>query len=264
MKTIAFLAITTLLGNSLVFGQDGSSELQLKTASNHPMQYFISLPKGWNKTKKWQMVMILEAADKEYKINAERFIKARGNLPLILVAPYNTNNGNSGRRDEKVFPYSKETWDYIDKVGDCQFNDEGIHQIILDVAKEYNGEQKIFLTGFEAGTHTLWSIVFNHPEYLKAAISVAGNFRNRCIESSKISADPSKKNFPIQSLIGETDEYFGPSGKFYNQWTEFKTLAIKNGFHNISETVVPKKGHVPMPDEALNYIISLPKKDKPE
>ena len=257
MKTIACLALTILFSNSLVLGQAGSSELLLKTASNHPMQYFVSLPKEWDKSKKWPVVMILEAADKEYKVNAERFLKVRGNSPFILVAPYNTNNGNAGRRDEKIFPYSKETWDYIDRIGDCQFNDDGIHQIILDVTKEYNGEEKIYLTGFEAGTHTLWSIVFNHPEYLKTAVSVAGNFRNRCIEPSKVSNDGSKKSLPIHSIVGEADEYFSPSGKFYNQWTDVKALAISSGFQNISETVIPKKGHVPMPEEVLAYITTL-------
>jgi len=260
MKTIALLAITILISNSLTFGQDVSSSLQLKTASNHPMQYFISLPKGWNKTKKWPVLIVLEEAAKEYKINIERFVKARGDSPFILVGPYNTNNGNSGRRDENIFPYSKETWDYMEKVGDCQFNDEGIHQIILDVTNNFNGEDKIYLTGFEAGTHALWSIVFNHSEYLKAAIPVAGNFRNRCIELSKIPSDPSKKNLPIHSIVGEVDEGFGPSGKVYNQWTEVKTLAINNGFSNITETVIPKKGHVPMPEEVMNYVISLQKK----
>jgi predicted peptidase len=259
MKTITLLLLTILSTHS-IFGQDSSSALQLKTANNHPMQYFVSLPKGWNKSKKWPVVMILEAADKEYKTNAERFLKARGETPVILVAPYNTNNGNSGRRDEKVFPYSKETWDYIEKVGDCQFNDDGIHQIIQDVSKDFSGEEKIYLTGFEAGAHALWSIVFNHPEYLKAAIPVAGNFRNRCIEPSKISKDSSKKNLPIHSIVGEEDDYFSPLGKVYNQWIEVKTLGEKNGFSNISETVISKKGHVPMPEEVLNYINSLQKK----
>jgi predicted peptidase len=251
MKTIALVTATILFSHSQILSQNGSSQLQLKTASKHPMRYFISLPKGWNKTKKWPVLIVLEEAMKEYKINMERFVNARGESPFILVGPYNTNNGNSGRRDENIFPYSKETWDYMEKVGDCQFSDEGIHQIILEVVNDFNGEEKIYLTGFEAGAHALWSIVFNHPEYLKAAIPVAGNFRNRCIELSKISNDPSKKNLPIHSIVGEADDYFGPGGKVYNQWTEVKTLAMNNGFSNISETVIPKKAHVPMPEEVI-------------
>src|SRR5690242_4395765 len=127
MKTIfTFLILLTAI---TTFAQTNSSEHQLIKAENHPMQYYLSLPKGWSKDKQWPVVIILEAADKEYKKNMERFIAARGEMPFILVAPFNTNNGNQGRRDKKLFPYSTETWDYMDKVGDCQFNDEGIKNI---------------------------------------------------------------------------------------------------------------------------------------
>jgi predicted peptidase len=258
MKTI--FTFLTLLITFNTFAQTNSSETQLIKSKNHPIQYYLSLPKGWNKKKQWPVVIILEAADKEYKKNLDRFITARGDMPFILIAPFNTNNGNQGRRDPKLFPYSTETWDYMDKVGDCQFNDDGIQNIIKEVSANYNGEQKIYITGFEAGTHVLWSIVFNHPEWLKAAASVAGNFRNRCVEPSKISNALSKQNLQIKSFVGEKDEYFAPSGKVYNQWTEVKSLATSHGFENISETVLPDKGHVPMPDEVMSYFNSLLKK----
>ncbi len=255
MKTIFKLLV--LFGAVEAFSQSNSSDLQLNKAENHPIQYYLSIPKNWNRNRQWPMVVILEAADKEYKKNAERFINARGDMPFILIAPFNTNNGNQGRRDPNTFPYSIETWDYIDKVGDCQFNEEGLQQIIKEVSAKYNGEQKIYLTGFEAGTHVLWSTVFNHPEWLKAAASVAGNFRNRCVEPGKISKDPSGKNLPIKSFVGDKDEYFRPSGKIYNQWTEVKSIASTNGFENVSETIISNKDHVPMPEEVMNYFYSL-------
>jgi poly(3-hydroxybutyrate) depolymerase len=145
----------------------------------------------------------------------------------------------------------------MEKVGDCQFNEEGLQNIIKEVSMKYNGEQKVFLTGFEAGTHVLWAIVLNHPEWLKAAASVAGNFKNRCAEPSKISTDISRKNLPIKSFVGDKDEYFSPSGKLYNQWTEVKSLAASHGFENISETVLSNKDHAPMPGEVMNYFNSL-------
>lgn len=239
------------------FSQASDQSLQLKVAAGHPMQYYISLPQGWTSDKEWPVVVILEAAEKEFKKNAERFIEARGNKPFILVAPFNTNNGNQGRRDPSLFPYSKETWDYMDQVGDCTFNDEGIHQIILDVQKLYHGEPKVFITGFEAGTHVLWSLVFNHPEYLKAAAPVAGNFRNRCVTESAISKDSSKEKLPIKAFAGELDSVFGPKSGNSNQWVNAKDLASQNGFKNISIDVIPGKDHVPMPQEVLNYFYSL-------
>jgi len=241
----------------LHFSCFGQGELRLKTAKGHPMMYFLSLPENWTASKRWPVVVVLESAAKEFKKNAERFVEARGNAPFILVAPLNTNNGNQGRKDPTVFPYSKETWDYIDRVGDCQFNSEGIRQIMIDVQNEFKGESKVFITGFEAGAHDLWSIVFNHPEYLKAAAPVAGNYRGRCISLDKISNDVSKNTLPIMSFVGEKDEGFGRSAPIYIQWLDVKKLAISNGFQNISETIVPNAGHVPMPKEVLNYFGSF-------
>lgn len=243
-----------------MFAQSNTSELQQLKCENHSMQYLLSLPKNWSKNKTWPVVIVLEAADKEYKKNAQRFIAARGDMPFILVAPFNTNNGNQGRRDPSLFPYSAADWDYMEKVGDCQFNEEGLQNVIKEVSTKYNGEQKVYLTGFEAGAHELWAIVLNHPEWLNAAAPVAGNFRNRCAEPSKISVDPSRKKLPIKSFVGDKDEYFRPAGKVYNQWTEVKALATSHGFENISETIISGKDHVPMPEEVMNYFGSMLKK----
>ena len=253
MKRLAPLLCFVAFGT---FAQT-NNDLQPIKCENHPMQYFLSLPKNWSKARQWPVVVVLEAADKEYKKNAERFISTRGDMPFILVAPFNTNNGNQGRRDLKLFPYSKETWDYMEQVGDCQFNEEGLQSVIKEISAKYNGEPKVYLTGFEAGTHVLWATVFNHPEWLKAAASVAGNFRNRCVEPNKISTDPSRKNLPIKSFVGSKDEYFSPGGKIYNQWTEPKALATSHGFENISETVIQGKDHVPMPVEVMSYFNSM-------
>jgi poly(3-hydroxybutyrate) depolymerase len=249
--------VSTLIIVFIPYFSFGQGELQLKTASDHPMMYYISLPQNWSPSKSWPVIFILEAAEKEFKKNAERFVEARRSLPFILVAPINTNNGNQGRKDPTVFPYSKETWNYIDRVGDCAFNAAGINQIIHDVQKEFNGEGKIYLTGFEAGAHDLWSIVFNHPEYLNAAAPVGGNYRGRCVDVNAISKDPSRSNLPITALLGKNDEVFGPSGQLYNQWTDPKKLAQANGYNAVTEIVLADKGHEPLPQEVLAYFNKL-------
>ncbi|HRI78687.1 MAG TPA: hypothetical protein PLR06_04050 [Cyclobacteriaceae bacterium] len=255
MRSVLWLAVVVMAGISNSWAQ--ATDLVLIKASHHPMQYYLSVPKGWNASRKWPVVVVLEAAEKDFKANAERFISTRGDLPFIIVAPINTNNGNAGRRDASLFPYSNETWDYMDKVGDCQFNDEGLVNIIADVAAHNNGESKVYLTGFEAGTHVLWSMVFNHPEVLMAAMPVAGNWRNRCFVEEHITTDPAKKEFPIHSIVGELDEYFGPKGGNYVQWTAVRDLASSHGYQNISEVVIPKKGHAPMPEEVWKYLMAL-------
>lgn len=226
------------------------------------MQYFVALPDGWSPSKKWPVVVVLEAAEKEYKTNAQRFVDARGDMPFIIVAPIHTNNGNQGRRDPNLFPYTNETWDYIDKVGDCQFNDDGIRQILADVKKSYGGEDAVYITGFEAGAHVLWSVVFNHPEFLKAAAPVGGNYRGRCVDVSHVSSNPAKTNMPIVAFMGEEDNMFGPNGTLIGQWNDAKNIAFKNGFKNINERVIKGKGHVPLPKEVMEYFFQLYKQYK--
>src|SRR5690242_9044419 len=92
------VALFTMISSILAAQPRTDEGLQLKTLDGHPMQYFVSLPKGWTPSKKWPVVLVLEAAEKEYKINAHRFIDARGDMPFIIVAPIHTNNGNQGRR----------------------------------------------------------------------------------------------------------------------------------------------------------------------
>ena len=238
-----------------------AQKLQLKTATGHPMQYYVSLPDGWNASTKWPIVFVMEAAEKEYKLNAERFVSARGKMPFILVAPIHTGNGNQGRRDPDLFPYDTKTWDYIDKVGDCTFNDDGIRQIIQEVRRLYNGEEKIFVTGFEAGAHVVWSLVFNHPEYLKGVAIVAGNYRSRCVDEQAISKDPSRVSLPIRAFTGAKDETWGASSNLFVQWTTARDLAKKNGYTIVDEAIVPDKGHEPMPGEVMNCFHGLLKKN---
>ena len=235
----------------------GQQPAELKTARHHAMKYYVSLPSGFTKEKKWPVLLVLESAAKEFEKNANRFVEARGDLPFIIVAPINTNNGNQGRRDPAVFPYSKDTWDYIEKVGDCQFNLDGIGEILKDIEAEYNAEAKVYATGFEAGTHDLWSLVFNRPEYLYAAAPVAGNFRNRCTNGVSNLSDTQKEKLPIMSFIGDKDEGFGAGSNFYNQWLEAKAFAIAHGFKNISETVLQGVGHEPIPKQVMQYFHAL-------
>jgi hypothetical protein len=37
---------------------------QLKTASSHPIQYYLSLPEGWTAGKRWPVVVVIESAER--------------------------------------------------------------------------------------------------------------------------------------------------------------------------------------------------------
>lgn len=258
MKLI--FVISVLFFSTVLSAQNISNDsLELKTASNHPMQYFLSLPEKWTKEKKWPIVVVVESADKEYKENALRFVRARRELPFILIAPYNVNNSRQGRRDPKIFPYSAATWDIIEKTGDCKFNMDGITRIVADVQQQYNGESKFFITGFESGAHTVWQFVFQRPETLVAAAPVAGNYnKNSCMTAESLfSKDASLINLPVRGFSGSTDTLFGAGAMLYYQWKNAAQAAAEHGYKNISETIVPGKDHVPFPAEVLNWFFTI-------
>jgi poly(3-hydroxybutyrate) depolymerase len=258
---IFLIALLTSALFSLVPAQN-SAALELRKAEGHPMQYYVSLPPGWTADKKWPIVVVCEAAEKEYRMNAERFVAARQNMPFIIVAPYIVTNGNQGLRDPEIFPYSKSTWDFIDRVGHCAFDLEGVIQAVKDVRDHYSGEERFFITGFEAGAHLVWSFVFQHPEMLRGAAPIAGNYRGRCLEENNFSRDASRTELPVRGFYGARDPFFGKGGKIYSQWLEAKQQAAKNGYENISEETIPDKDHEPAPEIALKYFSSLMKNER--
>jgi predicted peptidase len=250
MNTIKILLIWASL-----FAADSTSPV-LKTAKGHPIQYYVSLPKGWSNKTKVPVVILFEAAEKEYKKNIERFIIARGEAPFILIQPIHTNNGSQGRGDATLFPYSKETWAYIDKVGDCQFNADGISAIYNDVRSEYNTEDRWYVTGFEAGTHMLWWMIFNRPDLVKSAASVAGNYRSRCVDENAIAGD-TKSSIIIRGFFGEKDELGQPGAVLYDQWIHARDLAKKIGYDDVTEQIVATRGHATMEKEVMEFFTTL-------
>lgn len=231
--------------------------LERQTATGHPMKYWLSLPAGWHPGGSWPVVAVLEAAEKEYQANAERFVAARGDRPFIIVAPYIVTNGNQGLRDPAIFPYTRETWDYIERVSSCRFDDEGLAQVLADVQRLYQGRDRCYLTGFEAGTHLLWAYTFRHPEQLAAVAPVTGNYRGRCVTPETFSTHAARASLPIRSFTGKLDGFFSPGGQIYGQFLEAKAAAQAHGFLALSEEAVAGKDHVPLLAEVLAWFESL-------
>jgi len=253
MKKVYGIFLVSLLLSNFTACYSQASQPELKKAAHHPMQYYISLPSNWSTKTKWPVVIALEEAEKQFQKNTERFMAARKDMPFIIIVPLITTNGQQGHRDPAIYPYSKSVWDTIDKVSICKFDMDGLQNIISDVKEKYAGSDKIFITGFEAGTHLLWAVLFQHPEWLYAAAPVAGNYRGRCMENNTFSKDDSRVQLPVKNFTGSDDEGFGVKGQVYGQYLEAKNLALAHGYKNISETEVKGKGHVPLPENVLDY-----------
>lgn len=253
----AWLAGLLMCTTAAAFAQPLARSIIPLTASEHGMQYLLSLPQGWTPGRKWPIVLAEESADKDFANAMERYVAARGSLPFILVMPYSVTLGASGQRDPNVYPYASRTWDAIDAEGACKFELEGVQRMLDDVRSRYSGEDKVYITGLEAGAHLVWAMAFRYPEQLAAAAPVAGNYRERCMEDGRFSRNPARATLPIQAFIGEHDTLW--RGEGHGQFVSARRAGEAHGFMRIRETVVPGRGHEALAPEVLNWFNSLRK-----
>lgn len=239
-----------------------------KTAAGHPIQYFISVPRGWPGNRKWPVVMTLAGAGKDWEGNAQSFAHYRDslNLPFIIVTPVILTNGGDGAipRDHPRYQYPSSTWDMLDSVGRCAFDMAGVEAVIADVQNIYSGDGKPFLTAFSGGGHQGWATVLLHPEWLRAAALVGTNFSGRCVSKETkvlqlISRAPQRVLLPVRNFNGADDSNIKNSAP---QQLRAMGIARENGYATVSEETVRGVGHDPMPKIALSYFATLLRPDE--
>ena len=230
---------------------------QLKTASTHPIQYYLSLPDGWTASRKWPVVVVIESADREFLQAATAFARARPTRPFIIVTPLVVTNGGAGFRSVPTYHYSDAVWDRVQSSGQFTFDSDGIAAIMQDVVKQYVGEDKYFITGFEAGGHTVWGMLFNHPEALRAAALVCPNYLGRWVDESRISTAAERARLPVRNFVGTNDTLCSAGNPIYTQMQNAMSIAEAHGYKNVTLVRVEGKGHERLADEVLTYFASL-------
>ena len=230
---------------------------QLKTASTHPIQYYLSLPEGWTNTKKWPVVVVIDSADREFLQAATAFAQARGSRPFILVTPLVVTNGGAGFRSVPTYHYSNETWDRIQNSGAFKFDMDGLNAIMQDLVKDYGGENKFFITGLEAAGHTVWGVLFNHPEAVRAAVLVCPNYAGRWVDEAHISNAPERADLPIRNFVGANDTLCAQGSPIHTQMMRAATIANEHGYKNVALVRIEGKGHERLAAEVLDYFASL-------
>ena len=230
---------------------------QLKTASSHQIQYYLSLPEGWVAGKKYPVVVVIDSAERDFLQAATAFATARQQRPFILVTPRVVTNGGAGFRSVPTYHYSDSVWATIQSSGQFKFDMDGITAIVRDVVKQHGGEDKYFVTGLEAGGHTVWGILFNHPEAVRGAVLICPNYLGRWVDEAHISSAAERARLPIRNFIGTRDEMCVPGSPIYTQMQKATSVAEAHGYKNVSLTHVEGKGHERMADEVLSYFSSL-------
>lgn len=252
------LVLAMGLGANFVPGQTGHPEIPLKTASHHPIQYYLSLPEGWTPAKKWPVVFTIEGGLKNFRHSAEVFAAARGHMPYIIVSPMIlTDGGGDHQRNLSEYHYAAAVWDQIDKTGICAFDLQGLDAIMTDLREQYGAEDKYFITGHSAGAHLTWAMVLMHPDKLAAAAPACGNFNGRCI--TMVSSAAERVNLPVRAFQGEVDEHRqGLEGQF----AKAKEVATVHGYKNVSFEVVKGADHDYLANQVLAYFSSFLRSEK--
>lgn len=217
-------------------------ELVRRKAAHHPMEYYLSLPKGWRPGGSYSVVVAIESADREFKPYAEAFVKARKSGPMIVVVPLVVTNGGPRYKEAAAYHYSPSTWSGIDQ-DPWKFDEEGLLAVISEVHSRYGGKSKVMLTGLEAGGHTVFAFAFRHPEMLSSVAPVAPNYAGRHV------AFGAGQKPPIRCFVGSKDVLWA---HFSKQWDVAKAVANQHGFR-VSNHSVPGKGHEPLAEEVLAW-----------
>ena len=221
------------------------------------MQYLLSLPVNWKPNGSWPIVMVIDSANREFRGNLQAFIDARGTEPMILAAPFAISNGGTAYRSAPAYPYSEGVWNRIERETPCRFDLEGIAAIAADLHKLYSGERRYFLTGWEAAGHTVWALLFRHPEALRAAIPVTPNYAGRCVTAGDFSSDPSRATLPVHVIRAGNGPAPWPNPFFEKQSADAMRTAQEHGFRSVTSAVAENQPHGPLAREVIEFIGSF-------
>ena len=233
-----------------------ASAEEFRTASGHPMQYYVSLPQGWTAGRKWPVVVVIESANRQFLETLGIFAKARGDKPFILVAPMVTTvNGGANYRQAGTYHYSDAVWNRIEQ-DRCRFDTDGIAAVVADIRKLFGGEDGYFLTGWEAGGHTVWPMIFQHPETIRAAAPAVTNYAGRRNGAGFSTA--AARGICLVTIFQVASGRDAVPGRFvYMQSQQARKIAEEHGYRNVSERIIEDKPHGPLADDVLAYFASM-------
>jgi hypothetical protein len=167
-------------------------------AAGHAMRYHLALPTGWTRERTWPVVVVIPDASRQFVGNLRSFVAVRGDRSFLLVAPEVMSCGGARTRVPELYSYTRAEWDSITTGDDFAFDDAGLAAVLADVRTRWAGETKAFLTGWEAGGHTVFAQTFRRPERWRGVAPVTPNYQGRGLDSTKFSRAPERATLPIQ------------------------------------------------------------------
>jgi dienelactone hydrolase len=220
------------------------------------MHYFVSLPAGWNRSRRWPVVVVITDAYREFAETARNFATERASRPFIIVVPLVLTGGPPAAQHVTDFDYGPAEWSYADSVGACRFDDDGLAAILRDVQQRDNGDDRVFITGWESGGHVVIAQLLEHPERLRAAVAVTPNSQGRCVSSDRRVGE-SWATMPVRIFHGADDAAWAAGQPLYTQWFRVDTATRLRGFSNVLDTTIVHQGHGSLAAHVLSYLAGL-------
>ena len=237
----------------------GSNRSVATVAATHPMRYHVSLPSGWSSKREWPVIVAIPDAGRHFAENLNAFAKERGERPYILVAPEVLTCGGARTRTPEHYSYSRAVWDSLQGRDDFAFDDAGVGAVLADVRRRWNGEPTAFLTGWEAGGHTVWALTFRHPERWRGVAPVSTNYSRRGLDSSAFSDAPERTHLPLQVFReGHPTGEIANAMEFLDQQMAAALAdARSHGYATTPVCVVPGVDHGPLAPAVLAWCDSV-------
>jgi hypothetical protein len=223
------------------------------------MRYHLALPAGWTRGRTWPVVVVVPDAGRDFAGNLQAFVAVRGDRPFLLVAPEVMSCGGARSRTANRYSYSPAEWDSIAAGDDFAFDDAGLAAVLADVRERWRGEAKAFLTGWEAGGHTVWAQTLRRPERWRGVAPVSTNYQRRGLDSTTFSRAPGRATLPIRVFrCGAPTGTAVEAIRFCDQQTARAVAdARAHGFAPLPVRVVPGADHGPLPGPVLAWFETL-------
>jgi len=252
------LVIFCVTAGRLAAQQAGLSQgVVERTATGHPIHYFVSLPSGWNAQRSWPVIVVIPDAEREFKKTAATFAAVRGSTPFVIVVPMVLGGGGTAQQHKADFDYSDGVWATANRVGYCGFDEAGLTAVIDEVRRLYHTDSTILLTGWEAGGHVVIPQLLQHPERIRAAAIVTPNFLGRCVLPAARSLTAAESRIPVRVFGGDKDPAWTSTSPLVTQSASFDSLARARGFRNVTDSLIKNGGHGALAADVVGYFASL-------
>jgi hypothetical protein len=164
--------------------------------------------------------MVLPGVGDQFEEVARAFVRARGDLPVILAIPCSL--ANNPTINDRILAKYQEFYEIANTVrtesgehylGDnlpppserLRWDEGGLFAILEDLKRGCDAEERFYINGFSAGGFLTYHFVFTHPQTLAGAVLVCANFTDQNYRTDAAQDRDVARNLPVYLIQGAED-----------------------------------------------------------